>query len=182
MKIGSVIALVRNTTTKYFSKGEELIPAGVTGYEVFFVRKGFIRSYYYNEDKLEEITFQLYPEYSVVINLHGALFEEPSKFSYQAIEDTKVYKTDYTSLMDLTSKNPELLELNRKYIGKRAIKQAFQRVESFVFMSPEERYLKYINDYPNIVNRAPDKYIANVLGITPVSLSRIRSRIAAKKN
>jgi len=48
-------------------------------------------------------------------------------------------------------------------------------------MSPEERCLKYVSDYPNLVNRVPDKYIANVFGITPVSLSRSRMRIAAKK-
>jgi hypothetical protein len=67
------------------------------------------------------------------------------------------------------------------YIGKSIMKQAFQRVESFVFLSPEERYQKYIQDYPNVINRAPDKYIANVLGITAVSLSRIKGRIASKK-
>jgi DNA-directed RNA polymerase subunit F len=61
------------------------------------------------------------------------------------------------------------------------MRQAFQRVESFVFLSPEERYQKYVEDHPNIINRAPDKYIANILGITPVSLSRIRSRIASKR-
>lgn len=61
------------------------------------------------------------------------------------------------------------------------MKRAFQRIESFVFLSPEERYKKYVKDYPNVIDRAPDKYIANVLGITPVSLSRIRTRIASKK-
>ncbi|CAN0600388.1 unnamed protein product, partial [Ectocarpus sp. 12 AP-2014] len=59
--------------------------------------------------------------------------------------------------------------------------RAFERVESFVFLSPEERYKKYVKDNPNIINRAPDMYIANILGITAVSLSRIRNRIASKK-
>jgi len=181
MKIRSVLALLRNTTTKFYQKGEVLIPEGATGKDVFFIRKGLIRCYWYDDEKLEEITFQLYPERNVVLNLHSALFDEPSSFSYHALEDTKVYKIDYVSLIDLTSNDPQLLEINRRYIGRNAMRQAFQRVESFVFMSPEERYKKYVNDYPGIVNRAPDKYIANVLGITPVSLSRIRKRIATKK-
>ncbi len=123
----------------------------------------------------------MYPEYNVVVNIHSVLFEEPSNFSYQTFEDTKIYKIDYASVIDLTSKNPDLLEINRRYIGRNAMRQAFKREESFVFMSPVERYLTYIKDYPNVVNRAPDKYIANVLGITPVSLSRIRNRLATKK-
>ncbi|MEM9723052.1 MAG: Crp/Fnr family transcriptional regulator [Bacteroidota bacterium] len=181
MKIGSVITLLRNATTKHLKKGEILIPAGATGKDVFFIRKGLVRSYYWDNEKLEEITFQLYPEYNIIVNIHSVLFDEPSNFSYQAFEDTKVYKIDYNSMIDLTSNNPDLLEINRRYIGRNAMRQAFKRVESFVFMSPEERYLKYMKDYPNVVNRTPDKYIANVLGITPVSLSRIRNRLATKK-
>lgn len=61
------------------------------------------------------------------------------------------------------------------------MKQIFGRVDSFVLLSPEERYKKYVKDFPEIVNRVPDKHIANVLRITPVSLSRIRKRIATKK-
>ncbi|MEO0734422.1 MAG: Crp/Fnr family transcriptional regulator [Bacteroidota bacterium] len=181
MKMSSIITLLKNTKTKFIKKGEVLIPEGATNKNVSFIRKGLIRSYYFDSAKLEEITFQLYPEYNVVLNMHSVLFDEPSKFSYQALEDTKVYQINYTFFLDLTANNPELLEINRQFIGRKAIRQAFQRIESFVFMSPQERYQKYVADYPNIVNRAPDKYIANVLGITPVSLSRIRSRIAAKR-
>ncbi|MBK8659738.1 MAG: hypothetical protein IPN22_12925 [Bacteroidetes bacterium] len=50
-----------------------------------------------------------------------------------------------------------------------------------MLLSPEERYLKFIQKYPDLLNRVPNKYIANVLGITPVSLSRIRKRISTKK-
>lgn len=181
MNIRSIIALLRNATIVHLKKGEVLIPAGTTKKDVFFIRKGLIRSYYWDNEKLEEITFQLYPEYNTVINIHSVLFDEPADFSYQAFEDTKLYKIDYASMIDLASKNPDLLEINRRYIGRNAMRQAFKRVESFVFMSPEERYLKYMKDNPNLVNRAPDKYIAHVLGITPVSLSRIRNRLATKK-
>lgn len=182
MNIISLLSLLRRVKIKSFKKGEILIKKGATKKEVFFIRKGLVRSYYINENNADEITFQLYPEYNAVVNIHPVLFQEPSKFIYEAYEPTKVYAIDYTNLMDMTSKNPDLLEINRTFIGKKALKIAFQRVESFVFLSPEERYEKYIKDYPNLINRAPDKYIANVLGITPVSLSRIRNRIASKKS
>lgn len=182
MKITTILTLLRKATALKIKKGDILIPAGSTSKDVYFVRRGLIRSYYYDEDKLEEITFQLHPEFNVVINIHSVLFEEASLFSYQAYEDTKLYKIDHTRLIGMTSKNPDLLDLNRRFIGRRAMRQAFQRVESFVFLSPEERYLRYVKEYPNIVNRAPDKFIAHVLGITPVSLSRIRSRLATRKN
>ncbi len=180
MNLRMLLVLLRNVDIKSIKKGEILIPEGSTNKDVYFIRRGLIRSYAI-DDMEEEITFQLYPEYHVLSNIHSLLFNEPSKFSYQALEYTKVYAVDYDSFIEMTSKNPKLLEMNRRFLGKKAMKQAYQRVESFVFLSPEERYKKYVRDYPNIINRAPDKYIANVLGITPVSLSRIRKRIATKK-
>lgn len=180
MNIKSVITLLRHVTIMSFEKGEVLIPEGTTDQNVYFIRKGLVRSFYIN-DNVEQKTFQLYPEYSVVLNIHSVLLEEPSRFTYQTIEPTKAYRIEYKTFLSLSAQNPKLLAFNREHIGRRAMRTAFQRIESFVFMSPEERYLQYLKEYPNVVNRAPDKYIANVLGITPVSLSRIRGRMAAKK-
>ncbi len=181
MGLKNLLALFRHLTVKCFEKDEILIQREATNKDVFFIRKGLIRSYLTNENA-EEITFQLYPEYHFFGNVHAIFFDEPSKFCYQALEYTKVYSIDYDNFFDAASKNPRLLEFNRMYLGKKVMRQAFQRVDSFVFLSPEERYQKYAKDYPNVINRAPDKYIAHVLGITPVSLSRIRNRISSKKN
>ena len=180
MKIQPILSLLRNVKTRTYQHGEVLISEGSKNKEVFYVRNGLIRCFYVNSNA-DEITFQLFPESNPVLNFHTLLFDEPSKFVYTAHERTKVYCIDYDALMKITRDNANLLELNRSFIGKRAIKQAFMRIESLVFLTPEERYEKYVRDYPNIVNRAPDKYIANVLGITPVSLSRIRNRIATRK-
>ena len=71
----------------------------------------------------------------------------------------------------------------KKFLKKffqRIVREAHLRIEGFVLHTPEERYIKFIEKYPDINNRVPDKYIANVLGITPVSLSTIRARITKK--
>jgi len=179
MNIRSLLVLFRHLTIKAIEKGEIIIREGETKKGVFFIRKGLVRAYRITE-KGDEITFQLFPEYHVFGNLHSILFNEPSKFTFQALERTKVYTMDYDAFHDVV-KHSKFLDLNKMGLGPRGMKQAFQRLESFVFLSPEERYLKYMKDYPTVINRAPDKYIANVLGITPVSLSRIKGRITAKK-
>jgi hypothetical protein len=46
--------------------------------------------------------------------------------------------------------------------------------------TPEERYMRLINETPDILNRVPLQYIASYIGVTPVSLSRIRKRILKK--
>ena len=180
MELRSLLLLFRHLTIRTIEKGEVLIQEGDTKKEVYYTRRGLVRSYFITE-KGDEITFQLFPEYRLFGNIHSILFDEPSSMYFEALEPTKVYSMDYESFHDLASKHPQLLKTSRMNLNQMVVKQAYQRVEAFVLLSPEERYLKYMEDYPNLYNGAPDKYIANVLGITPVSLSRIKGRIMTKK-
>ena len=102
------------------------------------------------------------------------------KFYYETLEDCSFFSIDYHEVEKIISNNPKL-ESNRKFLLRRIVKNSAERVQSFVLMNAEERYIKFVKDNPNLANRVPDKYIAHVLGITPVSLSRIRQRIALKK-
>ena len=179
MNIKFLYNLLRNLNSKTFEKGEIIINEGDKMKNVFFIRKGLVRSYLKNY-KYEEITFQLFAERQIFGNVHTILFNEPSKFTFETMENTKVYFTDLKTFQDLTASNSEFLKMDNGNFGRQILKQAFQRIDSFVFLSPEKRYQQYLKDFPNIINRVPDKYIANVLGITPVSLSRIRKRISKK--
>lgn len=180
MNIKHLYILIKNLSSKTFEKGEVIIKEGDTTNSVFYIRKGLVRSYLMN-DKGDQITFQLFAEKQLFGNVHAILFNEPSKFSFETLEKTKVYFTDLKTFQHLSSSNSDFLKNNEVIFGRQIFKQAFQRIDSFIFLSPEMRYLQYLKDYPNIINRVPDKYIANVLGITPVSLSRIRKRISMKK-
>lgn len=180
MNIKRLYILLKNLSSKTFEKGEIVINDGDKINSVFYIRKGLVRSYLIN-DKGEEITFQLFAEKQLFGNVHTILFDETSKFTFETLEKTKVYFTDVKTFQDLSSNNLDFLKIDSRLFGRQILKQAFQRIDSFVFLSPEKRYQQYLKDYPNIINRVPDKYIANVLGITPVSLSRIRQRISKKK-
>lgn len=171
--------LFKAAKSQSFKKKEILIHEGTQKNEVFYIRKGLVRCYYVN-DKGDEITFRLLPEHHLVINSDMTLYNQPSKFYYQAFEATKTYSIDYGVLQSIVADNEKYV-FNRKFVFHKILRQAQQRIESFVLHSPEERYLLYLKEFPNIINRVPDKYIAHVLGITPVSLSRIRKRIASKK-
>ena len=74
-----------------------------------------VRTYYITEEG-DEITFQLLPEYHVFGNTNSILFNEPSKFTFQALERTKVYTMDYDTFHDVV-KNSEFLNLNKMGLG-----------------------------------------------------------------
>lgn len=174
-----VQSLIAAAKMKHFRPSEYLIEEGCRRREVFFIRKGLVRGFVIN-DKGDEITTRLHAENQPVASPQILLFNQAAQGYIQALEPTEALWIDYDVLQEIVVKNPKL-GASRQKILLGLIKNLAGRVESFVLYSPEERYIRYVEANPEIVNRVPDKYIANILGITPVSLSRIRRRIAQRK-
>ena len=171
--------LIKSAKTKVFQKKELLIDEGSLKTNVFFIKKGIVRCYCINE-KGEETTFGLVTENQIISNIDTILYDRPSNFYFEALEETKTFSIDYSIVENIIENNPKL-QKNRKFFAQKMMKIQHERIKSFVLLSPEERYLDFIKKNPSLVNRVPGKYIANVLGITPVSLSRIRARVVNTK-
>ena len=171
--------LLKTAKSTSFKKKEKILKKGIKNTQIYFFLEGLVRMYHIKENG-EEITFSLIPENNVVANFDFIATEKPSPFYYETLENCSFFRIDYQVLDNIVSKNANL-EANRKYFLRKMIFKVKERLETFVLLNPEERYLKFIKDFPDLTNRVPDKYIANVLGITPVSLSRIRKRISSKK-
>lgn len=179
LSLSDVEVLLRSAKIKSYARGDHLIRPGQLKKEVFLIRKGLVRAFRIHESG-EEITTMLRWEHQPFASPHLILFGEPAQQFFEALEPTNVFSIDYDELQAILDKNPRL-EANRKYIFQNILREALQRLDAFVMLSPEERYMDFIKSNPDIAGRVPDKYIAHILGITPVSLSRIRKRIASKK-
>ena len=171
--------LIKSAKSQSFKKKDIIIEEGSLKIDVYFLRSGLVRAYCINE-KGDETTFGLIAENQILSNVDVILFEQPSRFYYECLEDTKTFSVDFDKVQNIIESNPKL-ERNRKFFARNAMKKMLQRLETFVLMNAEERYEDFIKKNPTLSNRVPDKYLANVLGITPVSLSRIRARIVHKK-
>ena len=180
LKLKDIRILQKSARKASLNKKEFLLEAGSTKNDVYFIRSGLVRCFFINEFG-KETTFSLFQENHLVFNVDMILDKRPSRYYYETLEPSKVSYVDYNLLDTLVSKYPKL-EFNRKFFSQKVIRDINKRLESFVLLTPEERYLAFIKENPKLTNRVPDKYIANILGITPVSLSRIRKRIISKKN
>ena len=109
------------------------------------------------------------------------LLNEPSRYYLQAIEPTEMLVMELKTMREIVHGHPKY-EAGLRFFLSDSLLQAVQLIDDFILLSPEERYLKFVKEHPNLLNRVPNKYIANILGITPVSLSRIRKRIATKRS
>jgi len=179
LNVSDIQILLGAARKSSFSSSEYLIKEGAVRKDIFFIRKGLIRVFIIN-DKGDEITMAIKHENQIVASPDVIFFGQPSRTYFEALEPTETLSMDYDLIQSIIAENPKL-ETNRKFIFHYLMKEALQRIDSFVLCTPEERYLKFVQSNPDIINRVPNKYIANILGITPVSLSRIRKRIALRK-
>lgn len=163
----------------HLQPGEVFLKEGTTRKYIGYIKKGLIRSYIIN-DKGDDITFLLLSENQIVASHDIILLNQPSRYCYEALEVTEILQIDFHLIQTVLQRNPKLDESRKEFLHQ-MLRDSLTHLESFVLLSPEERYINFVKSNPDIVNRVPDKYIAHVLGITPVSLSRIRKRIAQRK-
>jgi CRP-like cAMP-binding protein len=154
-------------------KNAELQPIGHTCKTIYFVNKGMLRIYYLKDGV--DITESFEPENSIVARAESLFAGIPSKKAICAVEDTELVAINAVKLNELYNEFPNLERLFRKVFEQQHVR-IIHRLESLQFNSPEERYQQLLEEQPNILLRAPLKYVATYLGITQVSLSRIRAR------
>jgi CRP-like cAMP-binding protein len=179
LKLSDIQVLLQAAQRQSYPVGAQLIRVGSVQRAVFFVRKGLVRAFQIN-NRGDEVTTLIRQENQFVVSPDVLLFDQPSQAYFETLEPTEVFYIDYDVLQAIVTKYPRL-EANRRFILLNMLKELSHRLHSFVLQTPEERYLSFVEENPDLTHRVPDKYIANILGITPVSLSRIRKRIASKK-
>lgn len=137
--------------------------------------KGVIRTYLLQSNG-EEKTVRLSKEGDFAGCANCVLKEEPSFEYLQAVEDCKVIQVNLQEFKKLADKNSRLLKFWNKNISE-ILNEAIHRIQFFVSLTPEERYKQLLKENPEMINRVPQKYLASYIGVTTVSLSRIRARV-----
>lgn len=176
---------ISETDWKLFSKYFKLrkVPArtllirdGEVSDELFFVSSGLLRLYYQTIDN-ESITAFLFSENMFAGSLESFLLEIPSNQSLETLEPSVLLVVHKSGLDQLYKQVPVSHIIMRKVMEQRFI--ASQRLlASYILLSPQKRYEQFCSDFPHLHQRVPQNIIASFLGITPVSLSRIRKRMA----
>jgi CRP-like cAMP-binding protein len=175
LPLEDITELFAKASSKTLYEGEGYIRLHEENTNLAYIEKGIIRAYTYKENG-DEATLLLRWEGQFVGAHDCILLNKPSKFIYQALEDTNILEIDYSEVERIMTENPKY-EPVRNHVLMTMLSGALKMIEDFILLTPEERYKKLVAEKFDIVNRVPDKYIASMLGITPVSLSRIRRRI-----
>ena len=155
-----------------------LVRQGQVANELYFINKGMLRLFY--ENKGDEITAFIFRENLFASSYDSFLRQTPSIQSLEALEEADLLVITQSKMNELYEELPKFNILTRKIAEQRFI-NAQQILSSFLLDSPEERYEKFMQQNGDLLLRVPHHIIASYLGMTPVSMSRIRNRLAQQK-
>ncbi|WP_051644795.1 Crp/Fnr family transcriptional regulator [Labrenzia sp. DG1229] len=151
-----------------------LLEQGDVSRHAYFVESGSLRLWY--NDNGKDVSVKFFLQQELCASLDSFYREQPSRYGLESLASSvvRIYtKQDISNFMERSenfrdSVNSAMVHCMADYQDLFADR---------ISKSPEDRYQALIEQEPEVLNTVPLHYIASYLGITPVSLSRIRRKI-----
>jgi len=157
-----------------FPKNKILISADKIEKDFYFIKKGIARTFVYTDG--DETTFSFGKEGDTIISMKSYIANQKGYENVELLEDCLVYKLNTQDIRKLYTENIEIANWGIKFAENELLK-AEDRLLTRQFGTATNRYQILLKNYPNLLQRVQLGYIASYLGITQVSLSRIRANI-----
>lgn len=159
-------------------KNEFFVHEGSVPRTVGFIISGLVRFFFINESG-EEFNRGFSVESDFIASYSALLAQEISPFSIQALEDTILLEAYYNELEPLLRKSSALQMIEKKIVDSLFLKK--QKRETLLLSEDATgRYKRFLEDDPSLESRISLYHIASYLGITNVSLSRIRKKLSGQ--
>lgn len=149
-----------------------LVKEGAYSDQLYFIIKGGIKAYYLKDGK--EITDWFAFENDFICAINSFFLQIPSPHYIETLEGTTILSIDRASIEKLCDQYHDFERLGR-LSTTRTMLRLQRKVVSLQFETAENRYYNLLEIYPDIELRVPLRDIASFIGITPETLSRIRS-------
>lgn len=154
--------------------GDIILKANKIESKIYFIKKGIARAFANTQDN--EITFWFGKEGDTIISMKSYIENEKGYESMELLEDCELYELNANDLKNLFEEDIHIANWGRKFAEQELIKTE-ERLISRQFKTATERYLDLMKNNHDLLMRVQLGHIASYLGITQVSLSRIRSGI-----
>lgn len=158
---------------KLISRNSVLVSAGQVCRELYYIKRGCLRTYYVTaagHEKTRFITFDC----SIGTALTSFIMQQPSVEVMDALEDSEVLAIGYEDFFLLLGQYPEWETFYRKIL-EMAYAYQNRRLENLATLSAGQRYAKLLQEAPMYAQRLSNKILASYLDVTQETLSRLKS-------
>lgn len=143
---------------------------------IAFVDSGLMRLFTIREGV--DRTSEFIASGDFITDYHSFLTRTPSQQSISALTDCELRLIRYADLQALYIRHPVYEKLGR-LVAENVFLRAVERFSAMINQKPEERYIRFIEQYPLIFDQIPQYMVATYVGVSPVGLSKIRKRLKA---
>ncbi|MFT3795501.1 Crp/Fnr family transcriptional regulator [Flavobacterium sp.] len=154
-----------------------LKPGDICRYETF-VTKGCLRTYTIDDNGFEHVVMFAMEDWWIS-DFYSFLTQSPATYFIDAVEDTEVLQITKENIDRLYERVPKFDRFFRILLQNAFVAQE-KRINQNLSFTAEQRYLNFIQKYPQLEQRLSQKQMSAYLGITPVFLSMLRRKLAGR--
>ncbi len=159
--------------------GEHWVRAGDCCEAFFFISSGLVRIYYVDHAG-NEVNEGFYDEGNLLGPISSFVSDAPCPYYIQALEDATLVEANYHAFHRYAQDKPEILNFEITFMHSLFVSNA-KRDAKRLLNNGEQRYRWFYREYAHLLDRVPQYHIASFLGMTPVSLSRLRKKFSQAK-
>ena len=171
---GLIRQLTEETKQKSVKKGEVIAQEGEVQSWVYFLSNGVLRGFFLDakgRDITDCFVFQCGDPVVSCIQ-----FGEASFVSIEALTNCELFAVSVFDLMDLLDSNPQLVRIYNELLT-RSLRYHWSMKALMYQYTAMERYQWFLKNYPGLIDRVSGKHVASLLGMTSVTLSRLKRAI-----
>lgn len=158
---------------EFYPKGSYYLQEGQKSDFLSFIYEGIFRIYRNTGNK--EVTQWISTSGSLITDLAGFVFDQPARWSIQAVTDCRVATISRDRYENLDKIVPHWKDIDKRFIA-RCFVMLEERVFTHLHMTAEERFQQLFQANPELFNQVPLQYLASMMGMSAETLSRLRSK------
>ncbi len=174
--------LISISTPRLLQKKEKLAEPGQSFNQLFILSNGLLRFFFDDENGVETNLFLPSEKEAAIMESPESYTEgNERKYTIEAVIESQIFLFNKAEFEEAAFQHRGIYNAYLKSL-KQIINTLKVRTEQLCSTSPHSRYEEFLESRPFTSQNANRKYIANFLGITPNSLSRMTARVHKKRN
>jgi CRP-like cAMP-binding protein len=164
---------------KHYKKKAVLTKAGEVESNLYFLTKGVVRIFFLKGKK--DVTFDLAKENTITSSTNSLFTGRPSRYTLEALEPVTALVLSKDKLDELYTRSKKWQRFGRLVTTFFLLRQERGILERAMF-TPRERFVSFVQNNPEFIQRVSQKHLASYLGIKPETFTRMKRHLMHKKN